>query len=87
MFKFSFIAQLQSTQPGNDYHCHCEERSDVAISSTGVVTQVAPINIVHFRFSMLIGLLQDVTALLEIAPQGHFLALRAQGATARWASQ
>ena len=73
-FKFSFIAQLQSTQPGNDYHCHCEERSDVAISSTGVVTQVAPINIVHFRFSMLIGLLQDVTALLEIA-------------TARWASQ
>ena len=46
----------------------------MAISSTGVVTQVAPINIVHFRFSMLIGLLQDVTALLEIA-------------TARWASQ
>ena len=67
--------------------CHCEERSDVAISSTGVGIQVAPINIVHFRFSMLIGHLQYATALMEIAPQGHFLALRAQGATARWTSQ
>ena len=30
--KFQFIALFKSAQPGNDYLCHCEERSDVAIS-------------------------------------------------------
>ena len=31
-FKFQFSVLLKSAQLGNDYLCHCEERSDVAIS-------------------------------------------------------
>ena len=54
--------------------CHCEEQSDVAISSTRVSATNAPIDIVHFRFSMLIGVYKVCTALLEIP-------------TARWASE
>ena len=32
VFKFQFVVLFKSALPGNDYHCHCEERSDVAIS-------------------------------------------------------
>ena len=32
IFKFQFIALFKSAQLGNDHYCHCEERSDVAIS-------------------------------------------------------
>ena len=48
--------------------CHCEERSDVAISQNPTGQQGS-----HRR---------NRNCLPEIAPQGHFLALRAQGATA-----
>ena len=48
--------------------CHCEERSDVAISQNPTGQQGS-----HRR---------NRNYLPEIAPQGHFLALRAQGATA-----
>ena len=48
--------------------CHCEERSDVAISQNPTGQQGS-----HRR---------KRNCLPEIAPQGHFLALRAQGATA-----
>ena len=48
--------------------CHCEERSDVAISQYPAGQQES-----HRR---------NRNCLPEIAPQGHFLALRAQGATA-----
>ena len=48
--------------------CHCEERSDVAISGR------------QLRFRR--QLPHDAARPCEIAPQGHFLALRAQGATA-----
>ena len=47
--------------------CHCEERSDVAISQNPTGQQGS-----HRR---------NRNCLPEIAPQGHFLALRAQGAT------
>ena len=47
--------------------CHCEERSDVAISGR------------QLRFRR--QLPHDAARPCEIAPQGHFLALRAQGAT------
>ena len=47
--------------------CHCEERSDVAISQYRVGSQE------DYR--------RNRDCLPEIAPQGHFLALRAQGAT------
>ena len=30
--KFQFIVLSKSAQLGNDHYCHCEERSDVAIS-------------------------------------------------------
>ena len=50
--------------------CHCEERSDVAISQNPTGQQGS-----HRR---------NRNCLPEIAPQGHFLALRAQGATAPW---
>ena len=29
--KLQFIEQIRSVRMGNDHHCHCEERSDVAI--------------------------------------------------------
>ena len=32
LFKFQFIVLFKSVQPGKKHHCHCEERSDVAIS-------------------------------------------------------
>ena len=48
--------------------CHCEERSDVAISGR------------QLRFRR--QLPHNAARPCEIAPQGHFLALRAQGATA-----
>ena len=32
LVKFQFVALFKSAQPGSDHHCHCEERSDVAIS-------------------------------------------------------
>ncbi len=48
--------------------CHCEERSDVAISQNPTGQQGS-----HRR---------NRNGLPEIAPPGHFLALRAQGATA-----
>ena len=38
----------------------------MAISITVASTQIAPINIVHLSLSMLIGLVQGVTVLLEI---------------------
>ena len=47
--------------------CHCEERSDVAISQYPAESQES------YR--------RNRNCLPEIAPQGHFLALRAQGAT------
>ena len=47
--------------------CHCEERSDVAISGR------------QLRFRRWLS--HDAAGYGEIAPQGHFLALRAQGAT------
>ena len=47
--------------------CHCEERSDVAISGR------------QLRFRR--QLPHDAARPCEIAPQGHFLALRAQGTT------
>ena len=47
--------------------CHCEERSDVAISGR------------QLRFRR--QLPHNAARPCEIAPQGHFLALRAQGAT------
>ena len=47
--------------------CHCEERSDVAISQYPAGLQEN-----HRR---------KRSCFPEIAPQGHFLALRAQGAT------
>ena len=47
--------------------CHCEERSDVAISQYPAGSQE--------------GYRRNRNCLPEIAPQGHFLALRAQGAT------
>ena len=47
--------------------CHSEERSDVAISQNTTEQQGS-----HRR---------NRNCLPEIAPQGHFLALRAQGAT------
>ena len=49
-------------------NCHCEERSDVAISQYPAESQES------YR--------RNRNCLPEIAPQGHFLALRAQGATA-----
>ena len=48
-------------------NCHCEERSDVAISQYPAESQES------YR--------RNRNCLPEIAPQGHFLALRAQGAT------
>ena len=48
--------------------CHCEERSDVAISQYPAASWES------YR--------RKRNCLPEIAPQGHFLALRAQGATA-----
>ena len=48
--------------------CHCEERSDVAISQYPAASWES------YR--------RNRSCLPEIAPQGHFLALRAQGATA-----
>ena len=48
--------------------CHCEERSDVAISQYRAGSQE------DYR--------RNRDCLPEIAPQGHFLALRAQGAAA-----
>ena len=48
--------------------CHCEERSDVGIS--------------QYPFGSQGNLRRKRNCLHEIAPQGHFLALRAQGATA-----
>ncbi len=51
----------------NAPNCHCEERSDVAISGR------------QLRFGR--SLSYDSAGYCEIAPQGHFLALRAQGAT------
>ena len=48
--------------------CHCEERSDVAISQYPAASWES------YR--------RKRSCLPEIAPQGHFLALRAQGATA-----
>ena len=48
--------------------CHCEERSDVAIS--------------QYPAGSWESNRQNRKCLPEIAPQGHFLALRAQGATA-----
>ena len=48
--------------------CHCEERSDVAISQNPTGQQES-----HRR---------NRNCVPEIAPQGHFLALRAQGAAA-----
>ena len=48
--------------------CHCEERSDVAISQYSAASWES------YR--------RKRNCLPEIAPQGHFLALRAQGATA-----
>ena len=50
----------------NAPNCHCEERSDVAISGR------------QLRFGR--SLSHDSAGYCEIAPQGHFLALRAQGA-------
>ena len=47
--------------------CHCEERSDVAISQYPAASWES------YR--------RKRSCLPEIAPQGHFLALRAQGAT------
>ena len=47
--------------------CHCEERSDVAIS--------------QYPAGSWESNRQNRKCLPEIAPQGHFLALRAQGAT------
>ena len=47
--------------------CHCEERSDVAIS--------------QYTVGSWGSLRRNRSCLPEIAPQGHFLALRAQGAT------
>ena len=47
--------------------CHCEERSDVAISQYPAASWES------YR--------RKRNCLPEIAPQGHFLALRAQGAT------
>ena len=47
--------------------CHCEERSDVGISCR------------QLRFRRWLSL--NSAGYCEIAPQGHFLALRAQGAT------
>ena len=47
--------------------CHCEEQSDVAISGR------------QLRFRRWLS--HDAAGYGEIAPQGHFLALRAQGAT------
>ena len=52
---------------GTSLTCHCEERSDVAISQYPAGQQES-----HRR---------NRNCLPEIAPQGHFLALRAQGAT------
>ena len=48
--------------------CHCEERSDVAISQYPAASWESN--------------RRNRNCLPEIAPQGHFLALRAQGATA-----
>ena len=48
--------------------CHCEEQSDVAIS--------------QYPAGSWGSLRRNRSCLPEIAPQGHFLALRAQGATA-----
>ena len=47
--------------------CHSEERSDVGIS--------------QYPFGSQGNLRRKRNCLHEIAPQGHFLALRAQGAT------
>ena len=52
---------------GTSLTCHCEERSDVAISQYPAGQQES--------------LRRNRNCLPEIAPQGHFLALRAQGAT------
>ena len=48
-------------------NCHCEERSDVAISQYPAASWESN--------------RRNRNCLPEIAPQGHFLALRAQGAT------
>ena len=53
---------------GTTLMCHCEERSDVAIS--------------QYPAGSWDSNRRNRKCLPEIAPQGHFLALRAQGATA-----
>jgi len=50
--------------------CHCEERSDVAISSIMLSPFTAPIHIAYFRFSMLISMIQFFGALQEIPTSG-----------------
>ena len=60
---------------GYPKRCHCEAQRAVAISNAGVAIHVAPINIVHFRFLMLIGLMRGVAALLEIATSLTLLAM------------
>ena len=62
---FNHIRAL--VHPGTRLMCHCEERSDVAISQYRAGSQE------DYR--------RNRDCLPEIAPQGHFLALRAQGAT------
>ena len=52
---------------GTSLTCHCEERSDVAISQYPAASWESN--------------RRNRNCLPEIAPQGHFLALRAQGAT------
>ena len=52
---------------GTPLMCHCEERSDVAISQYPAASWESN--------------RRNRNCLPEIAPQGHFLALRAQGAT------
>jgi len=63
---FNHIRAL--VHPGTRLMCHCEERSDVAISQYRAGSQE------DYR--------RNRDCLPEIAPQGHFLALRAQGAAA-----
>ena len=72
---------------GNETPVIARSVSDVAISSSAATPRIRPINIENLKCTMLIGATCIATPVLEIAPQGHFLALRAQGATARWASQ
>ena len=51
-----------------EYQYHSEEGQspDVGISSTGLSLSAGPMNIVHWGFLMLSGMIQNLTALPEI---------------------